>query len=234
MEVKVSRPKFETVQGTAVSNTKTDSAKCVIKGVPLDWSEVDIEFAAECLKATRFLRPTPDEPGKLTKTVMLEYNTTFPIAVKLNFTLFKTHQYIPRPMVCKFCQVTGHTAKHCRRSIPTCARCGKTGHALSDCEANTKPHCANCKGDHEATSRICPRYIQTQAALALRSKGDMTYAAALKVIRQNGVPAGKKNKTDKPTHIEQKSEQKMGQSSKAIEKPAHPYTGKKSCNYVQY
>jgi hypothetical protein len=45
----------------------------------------------------------------------------------------------------------------------------------------------------------------------------MTNAAALKVIRQNEVPAGKKNKTDMPTHIQPKSEQKMGQSSKANE-----------------
>ena len=54
--------------------------------------------------------------------------------------------------------------QHLRTNCPTkhepeiCSRCSATGHNYSDCTQT--PKCLNCQGEHPATARICPIYIQ--------------------------------------------------------------------------
>ena len=67
---------------------------------------------------------------------------------------------VHRPVQCQKCMKFGHPATMCEAWCATCRLCGKAGHAEGDpvckahsSEANT---CANCQGNHPASSSACP------------------------------------------------------------------------------
>ena len=80
---------------------------------------------------------------------------TIPQEVRIVFLNIKVSPYIPNPRRCDNCQRYGHGRLHCKRD-PVCAKCGKTdpGHVYGECTDDK--YCANCNGDHPASSRQCP------------------------------------------------------------------------------
>jgi len=67
----------------------------------------------------------------------------------------------PRPTVCYHCAKIGHAAKKCNRP-PQCTTCGEIGHSI--CES-AEEKCANCAGQHRATDRTCPEYVNEMERL---------------------------------------------------------------------
>lgn len=75
--------------------------------------------------------------------------------------------YYPNPMRCKQCQLIGHTAKYCRNS-PSCVSCNLPSDHTPPTECK-RIMCANCSGDHPASSNTCPKYQQSKEILKIKT-----------------------------------------------------------------
>ena len=64
-------------------------------------------------------------------------------------------QYIPKPTRCFQCNRFGHVLSHCKGK-ESCSKCG-VEHNYALCMA-TGSKWPNCKGNHSANDRLCPRY----------------------------------------------------------------------------
>jgi len=71
---------------------------------------------------------------------------------RLKTGIYAPHLYINQ---CYKCQGFGHRSTVCKR-MNKCGKCGSEEHATQECKA-TEPHCANCKGPHEAWHPGCEK-----------------------------------------------------------------------------
>ncbi|GFO31830.1 nucleic-acid-binding protein from mobile element jockey [Plakobranchus ocellatus] len=62
----------------------------------------------------------------------------------------------------------------------THARRIKGGHVERDCSAD--PHCVNCRGDHAANSKTCPKFLEEQAILRCKAENGGTFQQARKSV----------------------------------------------------
>lgn len=71
----------------------------------------------------------------------------------------KPHKKNRGPPQCHKCQSFGHTKSYCSH-IPRCVKCGEN-HLSKECtkDHNLPAKCANCAGDHTASYKGCPKYI---------------------------------------------------------------------------
>ncbi|GFO17782.1 RNA-directed DNA polymerase from mobile element jockey [Plakobranchus ocellatus] len=81
---------------------------------------------------------------------------------------------------CYKCQRYGHGKDRCKKPAAVCVRCGKGGHVERDCSAD--PHCVNCKGDHTASSKTCPKFLEEQAILRYKAENGGTFQQARKAV----------------------------------------------------
>ena len=100
----------------------------------------------------------------------------------------------------------------------TCARCAEVGHDNKTCEKSEC--CINCRGDHPAYSRVCPKWIFEKEIQAVKLTNNITYPEARKLIESRFPSPGlsftnivKSNK---------KSCDASAQTSPTIEPSSHP------------
>ncbi|GFR82566.1 nucleic-acid-binding protein from mobile element jockey, partial [Elysia marginata] len=74
------------------------------------------------------------------------------------------------------CHKFGHGREKCRRQEPICGKCEKVGHAADSCKND--PHCVNCRGDHAASDKVCPKYAEEQDILRYRAYNGRTFQQA--------------------------------------------------------
>ncbi|KFM83283.1 Nucleic-acid-binding protein from mobile element jockey, partial [Stegodyphus mimosarum] len=87
-------------------------------------------------------------------------------------------------MRCFQCQRFGHTKNSCRGKL-TCARCSLVGHESENCSA--APLCINCKGEHTAFSRSCPKRKLEKEVQAAKVKNNISYAEARRLVQTNQI-----------------------------------------------
>jgi hypothetical protein len=176
IEVTCSEPRIKT-------NT-VRTAKVVVLGVPLDMDPEVIVKAADAVTGKRLKKKLN---GQLIDTtcVLLEYDDTAKITeyVYVMWRRFSVRPYHAEPIRCYVCQGLGHTSKKCVKEQPTCSKCAGE-HKFSDCP-NTYTKCINCKGDHAAISRECPKYLEVKETLNLVHSERMSYKEALLKYRSN-------------------------------------------------
>jgi hypothetical protein len=103
-------------------------------------------------------------PTELARAIVTFSDHLPPYVTALSVLKLKVRQYLPRPMRCSNCWAFGHTAKVCRNT-PLCEQCGVRGHSLAECshaQDESGAKCANCKGNHRASSALCPRYVDNK------------------------------------------------------------------------
>ncbi|GFO26800.1 nucleic-acid-binding protein from mobile element jockey [Plakobranchus ocellatus] len=69
-----------------------------------------------------------------------------------------------------------HGKDRCKKPAAVCIRCDKGGHVERDCLAD--PHCVNCRGDHAASSKTCPKSLEEQAILRYKAENGGTFQQA--------------------------------------------------------
>ncbi|GFR84261.1 nucleic-acid-binding protein from mobile element jockey [Elysia marginata] len=79
-------------------------------------------------------------------------------------------------MRCFRCHRYGHGRNKCRAKDELCVRCGEPGHGSEECKRDVR--CVNCKGDHPANSKTCPKYMEEQAILRHRANNGGTFKQA--------------------------------------------------------
>ncbi|GFN80274.1 nucleic-acid-binding protein from mobile element jockey [Plakobranchus ocellatus] len=78
------------------------------------------------------------------------------------------------------CQCYGHGKDRCKKTASVCVRCGKDGHIECDCLADL--HCVNCRGDHAASSKTCPKFQEEQATFRYKAENGGTFQQARKAV----------------------------------------------------
>lgn len=116
------------------------------------------------------------KPGSKAVLVAYTKDTVLPEA---DGRRYKMQEYIPWPLRCMNCQRFGHHHSDCTNSTK-CSTCGEN-HTHEQCINKDKPKCVNCSAFHSAAYRGCPKYIETQTALRIRTLEKLTYSEALKL-----------------------------------------------------
>ena len=184
------------------SSLKPVGAKGVIYNVPLEISADEIVegLAAQKVTFVKHFRFKCKESSEFrdTKSVFLQFSTAdLSAEVKLGYLLFRVKQFIPKPLRCFKCNRFGHVASHCR-GRERCSNCVGE-HKYSECTADTAK-CPNCRGNHFANDKICPRYQRETETLKLKTKSKLSYADACKeFIKSRDIPVPNlKSKSDFP------------------------------------
>lgn len=166
----------------------------VVYGVPADVTPDDMKALSAAVEARR-LTPSDRLNTDQQYSVILSFRGELPSHVDVTpFLKLKVSAYSPRPMQCKACWLYGHTAARCRNTI-TCEHCAVRGHSKLNCvalEDDSKMRCVNCRGRHEASSKICGRYQENLdiLLLAYSVSPPMSFREAQEIYMQ-----GKKNGT---------------------------------------
>ena len=70
----------------------------------------------------------------------------------------------------------------------TCARCAEVGHDNKTCE--NSECCINCRGDHPAYPRVCPKWIFEKEIQAVKLTNNITYPESRRLIESRTPSAG--------------------------------------------
>ena len=127
------------------------------------------------------LKPdTPHGERRRTNTVILSFNRPQPPQyITCGYLRVPVAKFVPNPLRCFKCQKFGHGRQHCKAEQEVCSRCGETGHDYTLCE--NKEYCTNCKGDHAASSKSCPKWILEQKVQQIRSEKNISFTDARKL-----------------------------------------------------
>ena len=149
----------------------------------LDMSDEEIRkelFSQGVTKVSRFILKKDGKEIK-TNTLFLNFDTHIPPAkIKIGYYIVNVQPYVPNPLRCFNCQKFGHSKKWCKNHLH-CWKCGEEGHDGSDCASETVS-CLNCKGDHFASSKSCPVWIQEKEIQRVKTEKSLPYHEARKLV----------------------------------------------------
>jgi hypothetical protein len=83
---------------------------------------------------------------------------------------------VPNPMRCFRCQRYGHTKSRCTKA-EVCANCGQAQHVDGQ-PCPSAAHCINCKGDHAASSKKCPQWLEEKQIIQIKEEFGIGYPEA--------------------------------------------------------
>ena len=120
-----------------------------------------------------------------TNTIVLTFDCPKPpTSLRAGYLTVPVRPYVPFPMRCFKCHKFGHGKDKCRRPNALCGRCSKEHADQHQCTAAA--HCINCKGDHPAFSKQCPKFVEEQAILRYKAEhgGTFQQARAAVIVEQ--------------------------------------------------
>ena len=151
-----------------------NSTKCVIQSRELnnmEESEIAKELRSQGVLAVKRISVRYD-------LYALTINgQTIPENIYIGYLRAPTRPYIPNPQRCFQCQKFGNTKNSCKAKA-VCAGCGKEGHTLDDC--TNEPKCVSCEGEHNATSRDCPKWELEKKIIKLKYTEKISFTDARK------------------------------------------------------
>ncbi|GFN87759.1 hypothetical protein PoB_001426500 [Plakobranchus ocellatus] len=114
-----------------------------------------------------------------TDTVVLTFDSPKPPSrIRVGYLTLDVRPYVRLPMRCYKCQRYGHGKDRCKKPAAVCVRCDKGSHVERDCSAD----CVNCRGDHAASSKTCPKFLEEQAILRYKAEYGGTFQQARKAV----------------------------------------------------
>ena len=175
--------KVKVIKG--INNVPEKAHKVVAIGVHQTISEDDIkaELAKNNVKINKVQRLKFN--GQPTRKVVIQFENEQDMKIALFSGIYfgrmrircESYRTTPPVTQCYKCQGFNHVAKDCK-SEQKCVRCAGA-HKSTECpdknKKSLKLKCSNCKGDHVASSRDCPKFkdqikIQADRAKARQEK----------------------------------------------------------------
>ena len=169
-----------------ISNHPTlNSSKGVIKCPELKGlSEADIkeELIGEGVLAVHRVKITRERETIETNTLFLTFATPSPPkSIKIGYLRVTVAPFIPSPLRCYGCQGFGHSSKTCNKP-KICKNCGEDEH---DEDCTLPPKCANCKGNHPASSKKCPTWITESEIQKVKTERKCSFSEARQRVTGN-------------------------------------------------
>ena len=109
-----------------------------------------------------------------------------PQYLTMGYLKVKVEKYYPTPLRCFNCQRFGHHRAACKHEA-VCALCGMTSHGDSAC--TTPKSCINCKGNHAAYEKACPRWQNETAIVKEKTAKNVSFEEARKLVEARSAPA---------------------------------------------
>ena len=136
-------------------------------------AEIVEELSNQHVTAARRITVFRDGIKRETNTIVLTFNSAIlPKSLKVGYLNVGVDLYIPNPLQCYTCYKYGHHELRCNEagSEGLYRHCGEVActHDSANCKNSIK--CANCGGEHIATSRTCPDRQVQRKSLVSRSK----------------------------------------------------------------
>ena len=121
---------------------------------------------------------------KPTNTFVLTFNLPhLPTVVKICFMQVKADVYIPPPLRCYNCQVSGHHDKKCGRHA-VCCNCSELEHCGPSGVCDKPAKHVNCSGDHPANSKQCPQWEKEKKILKIKCENNLSFPEARKQYKK--------------------------------------------------
>ncbi|GFN87446.1 RNA-directed DNA polymerase from mobile element jockey [Plakobranchus ocellatus] len=173
---------FLDIPVTVSPHKSLNSSKGVIRSRDLRCcSEEEMVEELSGVTHARRIKVRRGEDKIQTDTVVLTFDSPKPPSrIRAGYLTLDVRPYVPLPMRCYKCQRYGHGKDRCKKPAAVCVRCGKGGHVERDCSAD--PYCVNCKGDHTASSKTCPKFLEEQAILRYKAENGGTFQQARKAV----------------------------------------------------
>ena len=131
-------------------------------------------------RLTRFRDGTREE----SQSVCITFSGDLPERIYFEYITYRVRPFERGPLRCFNCHAYGHAAAVCRWAA-RCRRCGKEEPCPGDCEEK-EPCCLQCKGNHLAGSRQCPRRKREETIDRVRGEKGISYADAVKRMDLKG------------------------------------------------
>lgn len=159
----------------------------VISPVTLDCEMEDlltiVDSPIQIVKAVR-LNKFSNGRKEESLAVKLEFiGTNLPEKIKLGYIAYQVKKYNMPPIRCYKCQRIGHMAKGCTAK-QRCLVCSEE-HSKNECQNQNRIKCANCGGNHVASSKTCVYNIKASKVDKLVKEGKTISEAKRLVDRDN-------------------------------------------------
>jgi len=128
------------------------------------------------------------EAGANVASVVLTYpnGEAPPAEVKLGWQHRQLRPYVPEPRRCFNCQKFSHVSKYCRKQQPVCPVCSE-GHKYEDCPNKDHRKCANCGGNHSASYKKCPTYVEMRDILKHMTLTGQSFSDSKKSLKESSI-----------------------------------------------
>lgn len=153
----------------------------VVKNIPTDTTIEELQQSiVSSVKVHSIRRLQKKAENKLIPIPVIEvkfFGSTLPDFVFFYNLRCRVEPSIRNPIQCFNCLRFNHTATQCRGQV-RCSKCGEN-HKVEDCTVQTSEYkCAQCQGNHQATDRICPSYIQQRQIKRIMAFENLSYRDA--------------------------------------------------------
>jgi hypothetical protein len=170
---------------TSLTKAETES-RVIIHQVPISLDSNTICQQLSHLGATNATRwqKTDAAGGKTpTETVCLTFGCNPPPSeVKLDYQVFRTKPYIPRPKICYNCWGFNHLAAICTEK-KKCRTCAGSHKPEESCASNG--HCPSCqKQGHPAGTEDCPIFASRQKTIRVAKEKNISIREAAALLNR--------------------------------------------------
>ena len=126
---------------------------------------------------TRHIRVRKGDVRISTNIIVLAFDSPKPpTSLRAGYLTIPVRPYIPFPMRCFKYHKFGHSKEKCRCTNVVCGRCGKDHADQHQCTAAA--FFINCKGNHPAFSKQCPKFLEEQVILRFKAEHGGTFQQA--------------------------------------------------------
>jgi len=140
--------------------------------------EIVEELQPQGVTADVIIHVRDGDSRRRTNTVVLTFASPRPPKhITAGYLRVPVEPYIPNPLRCFKCQKYGHSSKACKNVVVR-AKCGEAGHEGVSCSNHQK--CANCKCEHSASSRDCPKWKLEKRVQQLKVERGISFPDARK------------------------------------------------------